>query len=151
MSTTYRHTNIVSRNWRALADFYEGVFDCEFVPPERDLSGEWLSRGTGVTDAAFRGVHLRLPGSDATLEIYEYSRSEPKEAPAANRLGYGHLAFEVDDVEARLDEVLRHGGGSLGEVVVRDVPGVGRLTFVYATDPEGNVIELQSWLRTDAR
>jgi hypothetical protein len=27
------------------------------------------------------------------------------------------------------------------------VAGVGRLVFVYASDPEGNLIELQKWER----
>jgi len=32
------------------------------------------------------------------------------------------------------------------------VAGRGRLTFVYACDPEGNLLELQAWSRaTDAR
>jgi hypothetical protein len=26
-----------------------------------------------------------------------------------------------------------------------DIPGAGRVTFVYLTDPEGNIIELQHW------
>ena len=32
-----------------------------------------------------------------------------------------------------------------GEVTRRHVDGVGDLVFVYARDPEGNLIELQSW------
>ena len=149
MGTVYRHTNLVARDWRLLAGFYEAVFDCERIPPERDLSGEWLARGTGVEGAALRGIHLRLPGSEATLEIFEYAEGLPKPPAAANRLGYGHLAFEVDDVEATLKQVLRHGGGASGQPVTKEIPEVGRLTFVYATDPEENLIELQSWTRLD--
>jgi hypothetical protein len=26
-----------------------------------------------------------------------------------------------------------------------DIPNAGRVTFVYLTDPEGNIIELQHW------
>ena len=33
----------------------------------------------------------------------------------------------------------------LGVLSTNRVEGVGLLTFVYARDPEGNVIELQSW------
>ena len=35
------------------------------------------------------------------------------------------------------------GGGTVGEVVKVDLPGVGRLEFAYMRDPEGNVIEIQ--------
>ena len=44
----YVHTNLVAQDWRRLATFYEGVFGCIPVPPERDLSGEWLDALTGV-------------------------------------------------------------------------------------------------------
>jgi predicted enzyme related to lactoylglutathione lyase len=144
----YKHTNIIAGDWRALARFYEDVFGCVRVPPERNLSGDWLAEGTGVPGAALAGAHLRLPGcGDAgpTLEIFQYARNEPKPAPAANREGFSHIAFEVDDVAAVLQTVIARGGSAVGSVVSRDVEGVGRLTFAYAADPEGNILELQSW------
>ena len=33
------HVNLVAHNWRRLARFYQDVFRCVPVPPERDLSG----------------------------------------------------------------------------------------------------------------
>jgi len=33
----------------------------------------------------------------------------------------------------------------LGEISGKEVEGVGYITFVYAKDPEGNIIELQHW------
>jgi len=148
MKARYKHTNIIARDWKRLAEFYQNVFGCVFVPPERHLSGAWLAKGTGVTEARFSGAQFRLPGhgeEGPTLEIYQYSRSEPRPETAANREGIGHLAFEVDDVEQATSEVLAHGGSKVGEVTSSRVDGIGLLTFVYVADPEGNVIELQSW------
>ncbi len=144
----YRHTNLIARDWKRLAIFYERVLGCTPVPPERDLSGEWLDRATGLRGARLRGVHLRLPGcgpEGPTLELFEYERGVDGPAPAANRCGYGHLAFAVPDVDAALVAVRAEGGGQLGEVVSTTIPGAGPLRFVYAQDPEGNVIELQRW------
>ena len=148
MKATYRHTNIVAADWRALASFYEDVFGCTPVPPSRDLSGAWLDRGTGVPDAHLTGIHLRLPGHGGrgpTLEIYGYSATAPRPAVAANREGITHIAFEVDDVAAAARLVVAHGGGLVGDVASEEVPEVGLLTFVYVADPEGNIIELQAW------
>lgn len=148
MKARYKHTNIIAQDWRALARFYQDVFGCVLVPPERDLSGDWLDRGTGLRDAHFTGAHLLLPGygeNGPTLEIYQYTRSEPRLPAVANREGYTHIAFEVEDVEKAAAEVLEHGGGMLGDIASSDVEGVGLLTFVYLVDPEGNMIELQSW------
>ena len=144
----YKHTNVIARDWRALAQFYQDVFGCILVPPERDLSGAWLDKGTGVKDSHFAGAHLRLPGhgpDGPTLEIYQYSENESKPPVAANREGIMHLAFEVEDVGHATAEVLQHGGGKLGDITSSDIDGVGQLTFVYLTDPEDNIIELQSW------
>src|SRR6185312_4186764 len=74
----YVHTNVVARDWRALARFYQEVFGCRPVGPERHLSGAELEAGTGIAGARIDGVHLRLPGGgDAgpTLEIFEYGRA----------------------------------------------------------------------------
>jgi predicted enzyme related to lactoylglutathione lyase len=154
MPTRYAHTNIVAEDWRTLAGFYEAVFDCVPVPPVRQQNAAWLAKGTGVKDAALEGVHLRLPGlaedsgfagSAPTLEIYNYRQVEPRLSAAANRLGLGHLAFAVDDVQATLEAVINHGRRALGELTQAEVDGVGLLTFVYACDPEDNVLELQHW------
>ena len=148
MIAKYKHTNIIARDWRSLAQFYEEVFGCVRVLPERHLSGAWLEKGTGVAEAEFSGVHLLLPGQGVngpTLEIYQYSRNEMKPDPAANREGFAHIAFEVDDIREALAEVLKFGGGALGEVTSCEIEGIGHLSFIYAADPEGNIVELQSW------
>ncbi|TVM36034.1 VOC family protein [Oceanidesulfovibrio marinus] len=148
MPTRFAHTNIVSKDWRALSAFYQKVFGCVPVPPQRALSGDWLDRGTGLANAVLEGEHLRLPGhGDAgpTLEIFSYQEMLDRPEPAANRIGLCHIAFAVDDVRATFQSLLEHGGTAVGEVVEREVPGVGLLTMVYAADPEGNIIELQNW------
>ena len=148
MKAKYKHTNIIAKDWRSLVKFYQEVFGCEVVPPERDLKGEWLAKGTGVSKAHFTGVHLRLPGhgeDGPTLEIYQYTRNMPRPSVAANREGIMHLAFEVDDIEQVMSDVLNHGGTKVGEIVSSEVKGVGILSFVYLADPEGNIIELQTW------
>ena len=145
----YVHTNIIAKDWKSLAQFYEEVFECQRVLPERKLSGEWLDIGTGVQDAELEGIHLRLPGygdQGPTLEIFSYSNSLKKPTPIeANREGYGHLAFQVDDIEAITKKLLENGGSKLGETTTKEVEGLGELSFIYLRDPEGNIIELQHW------
>lgn len=144
----FGHVNLIADDWRRVASFYIELFGCEPVPPERDYSGADLSAGTGVPDASLKGVHLRLPGhgdSGPTLEIYQYGRNQPGQPPAANRRGYGHLAFAVDDVSVARERVLASGGASVGEVVTLQTADGRRVTWCYVTDPEENIIELQAW------
>lgn len=148
ISAKFRHTNIVARDWRRLAKFYEEVFGCEPLEPERDFGGGWLDSLTGLKKAWIRGQHLRLPGcgpDGPTLEIFEYDQQAEKLPAVANRPGFTHIAFEVDEVEAALAAVRERGGGVLGETVTIDVAGAGKISLVYATDPEGNIVELQRW------
>lgn len=139
----YTHTNLIARDWKRLAGFYQEVFGCEPVPPERDLSGPWLEAGTGVSGAHLRGIHLRLPGGAPTLEIFQYDTAPEVGLPVANQPGFMHLAFRVEDIDEAVAAILAAGGSRLGEHVRRDVPGVGILAFAYVRDPEGNILELQ--------
>ena len=144
----YVHTNLIARDWRALSAFYEAVFGCTVLAPERDFAGPTLEAGTGVPGAALRGVHLRLPGygdNGPTLEIFTYSPVAEGLPTAVNRPGFGHIAFAVPSVpDARL-AVLAAGGRPVGEIVTMTTKAGGLVTWCYVSDPEGNVIELQAW------
>lgn len=149
IKATYRHTNIIATDWKMLSHFYQDVFGCTPVPPQRDQSGQWLEDGTGVKNAALKGEHLLLPGfpkGGPTVEIYSYSEMLDKPEAKSNRKGFGHIAFEVEDVKSATDEVVKAGGKLYGKIVSREVPGAGTITFTYVLDPEDNLIELQSWL-----
>ncbi|WP_299533534.1 VOC family protein [Ulvibacterium sp.] len=146
----FAHINIASTDWRRLSDFYIKTFNCKLVPPIRKQSGLWLDKGTGLKDAHLQGAHLLLPGygeNGPTLEIYEYGLMDNGGVKTPNTRGYGHIAFEVEDVEELLKTLITNGGKTAGEVTEKEVEGVGKLTFVYARDPEGNLIELQNWER----
>ncbi len=148
MNARYVHTNLVARDWKRLAQFYEDVFGCVPVPPERDYSGDLLERLANLSGARQRGMHLRLPGfgdDGPTLEIFEYEPALKKPETMVNRQGFGHIAFVVDDVQTALEMVIASGGGAVGELVTLTRADGKRVTVVYATDPEGNVVELQRW------
>jgi predicted enzyme related to lactoylglutathione lyase len=144
----YVHTNLIAREWQRLAQFYQDAFGCQPVPPERHLSGANLERGTGVPGAELHGAHLRLPGygvDGPTLEIYTYTTLADGPVPAVNRPGFGHLAFSVKDVSGARETIFSLGGRAIGEVVTTKIATGAKVTWCYVTDPEGNIIELQSW------
>jgi predicted enzyme related to lactoylglutathione lyase len=148
LNAKYVHTNLTGRDWRVLVRFYCEVFGCIPKPPQRDLSGAWLDALTSLSAAHLTGMHVTLPGygpDGPTLEIFSYDAMLGAEKPVVNEPGFGHIAFLVDDVAAALRAVRQAGGGSVGQTTKSQVPGVGLLTVVYATDPDGNIIELQNW------
>lgn len=148
IAARYAHTNLIARDWVNLARFYEEVFGCVPVPPERHFAGPELERGTGIQGGRLDGVHLRLPGyGDAgpTLEVFSYTLLMAGPAPAVNRPGFGHIGFGVDNVQNARARVLSAGGGSVGDVVTLRLATGALVTWCYVKDPEGNILELQSW------
>jgi catechol 2,3-dioxygenase-like lactoylglutathione lyase family enzyme len=143
----YVHTNIMAHNWQTLAKFYQDVFGCTPVPPMRDFKGEALGRATNIPKAAFQGMHLRLPGygdTGPTLEIFQYQDMPERVETLVHRPGFGHIAFLVDDVAKARKAVLEAGGEEVGDIITLQTADGRKVTFVYVTDPEGNILELQS-------
>jgi len=148
MKTKFSHVNIISNNWKILADFYIRVFDCKPKPPERDLTGEWVDKLTDLSNAKIKGMHLLLPGYDVngpTLEIFQYNENISNSSKIINIEGFGHIAFAVEDVEQKLNLLIENGGSVVGELIDAEIGGVGKISVVYAKDPEGNIIEIQKW------
>lgn len=144
----YVHTNLIAKNWRTLAAFYESVFGCVPIGPERDYSGPVFDAGTGVRGARLTGRHLTMPGGGSngpTLELFSYSPLVDGPAPAVNRPGFSHIAFAVDSVDDARAEFLAAGGSSVGDVVTLTTPAGSKVTWCYVADPEGNIVELQRW------
>ena len=148
MPTKYAHTNLIAKDWKRLSAFYQEVFGCVPIPPERDLSGEWIDKATGLSAAHISGEHLLLPGhgeNGPTLEIFSYDTMPKHPNVAPNTPGFGHIAFAVDDIATTACAIFERGGSAIGELTVREIPGAGLLTFQYVTDPEGNIVEIQNW------
>ncbi len=150
ISAKYTHTNLIARDWRKLADFYTRAFGCELVPPERNLKGEALEKGTGVFQAKIQGAHLRLPGygdQGPTIELFSYNEFSEEGEKRVNRPGWSHIAFRVEDVPQAVEVLESLGGTLVGEVVSTPVGTDKSITWCYMNDPEGNIVELQTAIR----
>jgi catechol 2,3-dioxygenase-like lactoylglutathione lyase family enzyme len=78
--------------------------------------------------------------------VFSLDQLAPPIQSVVSRPGLMHIAFSVDDIEATLDRFLRAGGKKLGEPVEAPAAGgVPRAGFVYARDPDGNIVELLEW------
>jgi predicted enzyme related to lactoylglutathione lyase len=144
----YIHTNLTVENLDRISEFYQKVFGCIPVRSPDDLDGQWVEDITAVKNAAIKYVHLTLPGygpNGPELELIQYINNISHPDKISNCSGYGHLAFSVGNVQEILQRIIKEGGGAIGEVVTTEVPNRGLLTEVYATDPEGNIIELQHY------
>ena len=98
---------------------------------------------------AFRGVVLRGDGYRLELLAREGSVPGPQAAnpvDAALTRGFGHVAFDVPDVDAAYAALV--AAGSTDRMSPRPSPEPG-VRMAYVADPEGNLVELLD--RTRAR
>jgi catechol 2,3-dioxygenase-like lactoylglutathione lyase family enzyme len=90
-----------------------------------------------------RGAMLRGAGG-ARVELFEVAGAEPglsfADPPTAMRTnGFGHVAFETDDLEAEYARALAAGAGDVWAPRQSPEPD-RRMAFIH--DPDGNLIEL---------
>lgn len=139
----FLHVSVTARDADALSGFYrEALGFTERRPPKR-LRGEAVSRGNGLPNSDIYAIWLNLPDEHGPfLEIMEYIEAAERSLPAVNEPGYAHLAFEVRDLQATIEKVLRSGGSMQGEVTNFATQQQPHL-IVYVRDPEGNILELE--------
>ena len=116
-----------------------------------DAEQRWYRSNLGLNEVVervqlpeppVRTVVLRAP-SGLRLELIELAGSEPSSADnpldAARTQTYGHLALEVDDLDAAFSELTAAGAHSVSPPAPGATPGI---RFAYVQDPEGNLLEL---------
>jgi catechol 2,3-dioxygenase-like lactoylglutathione lyase family enzyme len=137
------HVGITVRDLEASIRFYHDVLGLEFSnEPSPWFDGEELASAVGVPGATLRQVSL-LAG-DTTLELLEY-RNPPSTTTAPlkpNDRGASHIAFLVDDIEAKKAELEARGIEFYSSVNVVDEGVLAGWRWVYFEDPDGYPLEL---------
>jgi catechol 2,3-dioxygenase-like lactoylglutathione lyase family enzyme len=137
------HVGITVSDLERAIDFYHGMLGLGFVnEPSPLFDSPELGPAVGVPGAALRQVSLAM--GDATLELLEYVRPpSPVDAPLPqNALGAQHVAFLVDDIEAKRAELEGKGVEFYSDVNVVDDGVLAGWRWVYFSDPDGNALEL---------
>jgi predicted enzyme related to lactoylglutathione lyase len=139
----FAHISIAARNADKLSAFYTKVFDCEELRPPRTLSGEAVSRGNGLPNSIIYSIWLKFPDQKMPfLELLEYKSSVDRPEPRVDEIGISHLAFQLNDIQTTMADIVKAGGSALGEVTnfgTADEP----FLIVYMRDCEGNILELE--------
>ena len=137
---------VVSDIERAIA-FYRDALGLE-LRHRQDQANPYTSSLVGYEDASLRIAQMRLPGAERgrsghLVELIEYVNPAPDQVEAVRaRIGAGHLALQVTDIDA-LRPRLEAAGAVLVNEPVAITAGIntgGRA--VYLTDPDGITLEL---------
>ena len=137
------HVGITVKDLDASIRFYHDLLGLEFSnEPSPWFESPEVGPAVGVPGAALRQVSL-LAG-DTTVELLEYKSppSETSEPLASNNVGASHIAFLVDDVEAKKAELEAKGVIFFSRVNVVDEGVLAGWRWVYFADPDGYPLEL---------
>jgi catechol 2,3-dioxygenase-like lactoylglutathione lyase family enzyme len=137
------HVGITVNDLDASIRFYHDVLGLEFSnEPSPWFDGPELGPAVGVPGAALRQVSLLV--GDTTVELLEY-KSPPSDTTTplnSNNIGASHLAFLVEDIEAKKAELEGRGVTFFSEVNVVDEGVLAGWRWVYFADPDGYPLEL---------
>jgi catechol 2,3-dioxygenase-like lactoylglutathione lyase family enzyme len=137
------HVGITVKDLEASIRFYHDVLGLEFSnEPSPWFDGEELGKAVGVPGGALRQVSLLL--GDTMLELLEY-KSPPSETAgplASNSFGASHVAFVVDDINAKKAELEAKGIEFYSEINFVDEGVLAGWRWVYFEDPDGYPLEL---------
>lgn len=136
----FEHVGVVVDDLDAAADFF---LDLGF---EREggaflAEGEWVDKVVGLDGARVEGIMVRTPDGTGKLELVKFhapSDDEGVHPLPANRLGFRHIALEVNGLQTIVDGLRSRGFDTVGEI--RDYEGIYRLCYVRG--PEGLIVEL---------
>ncbi len=106
------------------------------------LEGAWVDRLIAIHDTRAEIAMMRTPDGHGRIELDKFHappavRAEPGDA-GVNTLGYRRVMFAVDDLDAVVARLQRHGAELVGETVQYE----DAYRLCYVRGPEGILIGL---------
>lgn len=115
---------------------------------EVKVGGAQVGRIIGLAEPMSDVIFLRTPDGFSQIELVKHLASPDEhgpQAPAANRLGLIHVAFEVEDLPGLLTGLRAKGYDTIG--TVENFEDVYLLCFLRG--PEGIIVELAEDIRAN--
>ncbi len=144
------HINIVVADLERAAHFYEALFGFK-RGFSAQLQGDWIETVTGLQGARAQCLFLDPPRAAATrIELIRYDAPDAEFSPFAptpNEPGLRHIAFEVEDIDATLNQVRALGLTPFSapvEVPFR-VANLGVKHLAYFHDFDGTIVEVAAY------
>jgi catechol 2,3-dioxygenase-like lactoylglutathione lyase family enzyme len=142
------HVGITAPDIEQATAFFVDVLGCELLyerePPGDDSPRDRLGVPVGSHIQAVRFLRC---ANGANIELFEFSSPDQREEfPRPSDVGIQHLALYVDDLEAAVEHLRRHGVNLLSGPNPLPGPEAGEGNrFIYARTPWGLTLELISY------
>jgi catechol 2,3-dioxygenase-like lactoylglutathione lyase family enzyme len=144
MITHFDHVTIVVRDVEKAKAFFAmlGFVEQQSVM----ISGAQFSNYMGIADIEAEHVTLTLPNASPRLEVQFLRYRHPdaiqdRDVGRLNRLGFNHVCFAVDDIEAEVRRLTASGIQMRNEIMQ-----FHDRKLVFIAGPEGITLELAQWM-----
>ena len=145
------HTGYTVSDLDRSVAFYRDLLGCEVIATQ-EKEGGYLAAIVGYPDAHVRMAHLRAPGGEHVLELFQYVAPLGKKADVEPRnVGASHICFLVEDLASVYESLIERGVTSFVSPPIEVDTGINRGGFgVYLRDPDGITVELFQPPRRDS-
>lgn len=144
MIRQFDHVTVVVRDVEQAKSFFRllGFVEQQAVV----ISGDPFSRYMGIAEIEAEHVTLALADASPRLEVQllKYRHPDPVRDPnigKLNKLGFNHICFAVDDIEAEVGR-LRASGVEMRNEIMQ----FHDRKLVFISGPEGITLELAEWM-----
>lgn len=136
------HTSYTVSNLDRSLAFYVGVLGCE-VLWRREIANAYFGKIVGLSGSVVKAAHLRIPGSEHHIELFEYVQPGGSRADVrTNNVGSSHISLLVDDLPTAYEE-LKAIGVQFRSPPVEITSGPHKGGWgIYLLDPDGITVEL---------
>ena len=141
-SSRVHHTGFTVSDLDRSVAFYRDLLGCEVIA-EQEKQGGYLAAIVGYPDAHVRMAHLRVPGADHVIELFQYLAPAGGSADVEPKnVGASHLCFITDDLPRDYERLPPRGVDFVSPPVEVDT-GINAGGYgLYLRDPDGIMVEL---------
>lgn len=140
--TGVNHVGLTVTDLDRSVAFYTEVLECEVVM-RQEKQGGYLAAIVGYPEADVKMAHLRFPGSEHRLELFEYRspRSVPRDLEPCN-VGNAHVCFVTPDLEKLYERLVEQQVETFSPPVPVDTGANRGGASLYLRDPDGITVEV---------
>jgi catechol 2,3-dioxygenase-like lactoylglutathione lyase family enzyme len=140
------HFNLIVSDMAKTKEFYHDRLGLE-IALETKIEDDEFSRGVGLPGTKVLATFFAIPGNTGLIETFQYVHppGRPITADAhANDRGWGHLCFQVDDIESVYATLKAKGVHFLSTpvTIAKDHPHFAGVRFCYLLGPDREVVEI---------
>ena len=137
------HINISVSDIEETKVFFTDLLDFK-VEKEGYLEGNWMDRTVGLENVKAKYAKLIIPGTETSIELIQYynpAGGKDEYTGKANRIGFRHIALEVENIESVYNRLREAGVKLFSDIQTYNT----KKKLCYFCGPDDIILELAEY------